>query len=351
MKGGIFISFFLLFILSSGILQGQNDSPQQKQGYSAKMENFRVKKKDFKRLRYLTAGGSISLLTYYGDLAPAENFLSTDASQIKPGISGFLNYHYGPRISLRAELLYGRLTGDDYTSADPNDLQARNRYIRNLSFRNDILDFSICPQIYIFKNYLDFRERKFFNIYFNAGISVFYHNPKGRVPDFKPSGERYPNVGEWVALRPLGTEGQMSEYYDLKPYSNFQFSIPFGGGFAFRLNEKLDLFFEVNYRILLTDYIDDVSGKFVDLGALSGDMAKSMSDRSQEQYSIMSGQERDKELILGNTEFVTYVSKYDGNRYTVFQGYGQEGGARGGAANDTFLMTGFKISYILNKLK
>jgi len=346
-----FIPPVLLLILTPAFLFGQNDATQKKPGYSTKMENFRVKKKDFKRLRYVSAGGSISLLTYYGDLAPAENFLSTDISQIKPGISGFLQYHYGPRMSLRAELLYGRLTGDDFTSADPNDPLAQSRYIRNLSFRNDILDFSVCPQIYLFKNYLDYRERKFFNIYLNAGISIFYHNPKGKVPDFKPNGERYSNVGEWVALRPLGTEGQQSEFYDLKPYSSIQFSVPFGGGFAFKLNERLDLFFEVNYRLLLTDYIDDVSGDYVDLGALSGDMAKSMSDRSQEQYSIMSGQERDKEILQANTETVTYVSKYDGNRYTVFQGYGQEGGARGGPANDTFLMTGFKISYILNKIR
>ena len=317
------------------------------------MEMFKVKKKDFKKYRYFSAGGGINFLTYFGDLAPTTNILSTDISQIKPGISAFFQYRYGPRMSLKAELLYGRLTGDDFTSADPNNPEDLSRYTRNLSFRNDILDFSVVSQFYIFKNYLDYRQRKFFNIYINGGVSIFYHNPKGKVTDFKISGERYPNSGEWVALRPLGTEGQYSEFYELKPYSSIQFSIPIGGGFNFSLTEQMDFTFDINYRILLTDYIDDVSGKYVDLGALSSDMAKSMSDRSREEYAVMTGEERDYELILSNNELVTYISKYDGNRYTVFERYGEEsvGARRGGSSNDTYLVTSFKFSYILNKSK
>ncbi|MCK5370965.1 MAG: hypothetical protein KAQ62_20525 [Cyclobacteriaceae bacterium] len=349
----LFKNIFLLLFLMPFLVFSQKETPKKKEGYGTRMEKFRVKKKDFKKNRYLTVGGSFNFLTYFGDLAPATNFLSTEFSQIKPGVSAFIQYRYGPRMSLKAELLYGRLTGDDFTSADPNDPEAISRYVRNLSFRNDILDFSVMSQFYIFKNYLDFRQRKFFNIYLNGGISIFYHNPKGKVPDFKISGERYPNSGEWVVLRPLGTEGQFSEFYDNKPYSKIQFSIPFGGGFNFRLTDRLDFSFEVNYRILLTDYIDDVSGKYVDLGALGSDVAKSMSDRSREEYAVMTGKERDYELILSNTKPVTYISKYDGNRYIVFQGYGQEssGAIRGGSSNDTYIVTSFKISYVLNKSK
>jgi hypothetical protein len=339
--------FIFLLMLCPILAIGQNESPKKKQKFKSKMENFKVKKKDFKRMRYLSVGGGLHFLTYFGDLAPTEDFLSTDISQIKPGVSAFLNYRYGPRMSIKAELLYGRLTGDDFTSADPEDPIARGRYIRNLSFRNDILDLSLMSQFYIFKNYLAFGERKSFNIYLNGGFSVFYHNPKGRVPDFKVSNERYPNTGEWVALQPLGTEGQFSEHYDIEPYSKIQFSVPLGGGFNFKLTDRLDFDFEINYRFLLTDYIDDVSGTYVDLGALDGDLAKSMSDRSKEQYSIMTGKERD----LANPSTVTYVSKYDGNRYTVFSGYGQENAGRGGKSKDTYLATSFKVSYILNKKK
>jgi len=340
--------FFILFTIPA-LVFGQNEAPKNKESYQQKMGRFRVKKKDFKKYRYLTAGGSFNFLTYFGDLAPADNFMSTEFSQIKPGVSAFVNYRYAPRVSLKTELLYGRLTGDDFTSADPNNSMDQSRYIRNLSFRNDILDLSLMAQIYLFKNYLDFGQRKSFNMYINGGFSIFYHNPKGKVPDFMYSGERYPNSGKWVSLRPLGTEGQFSAFYDFKPYSSVQFSVPFGGGFLFRLSERLDFALEINYRMLLTDYIDDVSGKYVDLGALDGEMSKSMSDRSREEFSVMTGKKRD----LTDVSTVNYISKYDGNRYTVIPGYGQESGGarRGGSSNDTYLVSSFKISYILTKSK
>jgi hypothetical protein len=115
------------------------------------------------------------------------------------------------------------------------------------------------------------------------------------------------------------------------------------------LSDHLDFNFEINYRILFTDYIDDVSGNYVDLGALESEMAKSLSDRSREEYSVMTGENRE----ISGVETVVYISKYDGNRYIVFKGYGQEssGAIRGGPSNDTYLVTSFKISYILNKSK
>jgi hypothetical protein len=345
LKSRIFIAYLILiFVAIPALLYSQNEAPKRQESYTVKMERFKVKKKDFKKNRYISTGGSLQFLTYFGDLAPANNFLSTEISQINPGISGFIQYRYGPRMSLKVELLYGRLAGDDYVSADPADPESKNRYIRNLSFRNDIFDLSLMSQFYVFKNYLDFKQRKPFNIFFNGGISVFYHNPQGKIPEFKVNDERYPNFGDWVALRPLGTEGQHSDFYNIDPYSNFQLSIPFGGGFAIKLNERLDFIFEINYRILLTDYIDDVSGRYADPGALEGDLAKTMSDRSMEEHAIMTGEKRD----ISDLEVISYVSPFDGNRYKVLK---DRGSVRGGSGNDTYLATGFKISYVLNKDK
>ena len=344
MQFKILLYLIVLLICLPLCVGAQNEAPKKKEAFTKRMERFRVKKKDFKKYRYLSAGGSINLLTYYGDLAPTSNIFSTELSLVKPGITAFVNYRYGPRMSVKAELLYGRLTGDDYASAMPGDEQSGSRYLRNLSFRNDILDLSIMSQIYVFKNYLDFRERKSFNIYFNGGFSLFYHSPKAKIPDFKISGERYSNSGEWFALRPLGTEGQFSEFYDVVPYSKIQFSIPFGGGVNFKLSDRFDLAFEINYRLLLTDHIDDVSGKYVDLGALDGDLAKSMADRSLEEYSVMTGDQRD----LSGINPIAYISEFDGSRYTVVQ---EPGTTRGGSGNDSYLATGFKIAYILNNTK
>jgi hypothetical protein len=164
------------------------------------------------------------------------------------------------------------------------------------------------------------------------------------------NGEVLDEAGEWVALRPLGTEGQFSEFYDIKPYSNFQVSIPLGLGIRTRIDKRWDFEFEVGYRYLFTDYLDDVSEHFVDLGALDSPLARAMSDRSREPVAAVSGDERDFEAIGVVTRPITYTSKYDGQEYTTMAGYGHEhpDNNRGFASeNDIYIVTSFKLTYIL----
>jgi hypothetical protein len=180
-----------------------------------------------------------------------------------------------------------------------------------------------------------------------TGVTVLYHNPKSRVPEFTVDGRRFSNYGDWVALRPLGTEGQYSDHYDVKPYSKIQPAWPIGGGFEFKLSERMNICIEFAYRFLVTDYLDDVSGKYVDLGALDGDLAKAMSDRSKEYYSTFKELPRDLPKIIEDRQLYTYTSRYDGKPYTVLNGYGNQGATRGGSNYDMFFTANFKITYIL----
>ena len=152
-------------------------------------------------------------------------------------------------------------------------------------------------------------------------------------------------------LQPLGTEGQYSGKYNVKPYSLYQISIPVGIGTKYKINNFLDLSFEIGYRVLFFDYIDDVSSNYVDLGALGSPLAKAMSDRSQELYAAVSGKRRAFEsTILPSTSYYTYVSKYDGKTYTVFAGYGSDypTNNRGGKKqNDIYIVTSFKLTYTI----
>jgi hypothetical protein len=148
-----------------------------------------------------------------------------------------------------------------------------------------------------------------------------------------------------VDLAPLKTEGTS--------YKKVQLAIPFGLGLRFRLEERWDLAFEIGYRHLFFDYIDDVSTDFVDLGSLSSDLARAMSDRSRELTAVESGKVRQTGVIP--TRMESYVSSFDGNTYTTIAGYGREArdNVRGNQSdNDIYIMTGFQISYILpNKFK
>jgi hypothetical protein len=62
--------------------------------------------------------------------------------------------------------------------------------------------------------------------------------------------------------------------------------MPLGLGFKFNIHKKVQLSLEYGIRLTFTDYLDDVSGTYVDpveLGAINGPVAASLSDRSLNQ--------------------------------------------------------------------
>jgi len=304
-----------------------------------------------KNKRYISLGGSVDILNYFGDLAPRSQMASTNLSLTRPAFTIFGAYRYSPNLVLRGSFSWGRLTGDDFESSDPYGQDSRYRYIRNASFRNDIKELAFTAVWDFFGNHGTFLNRVSFTPYAFAGLAVFHHNPKAMAPEFDKFGNPLAEAGEWVALRPLGTEGQLSENYDVKQYSLIQPSIPFGLGIRAKLQKRLDFEFEVGYRFLFTDYIDDVSGMYVDLGALDSELAKAMSDRSRETNAINSGDPRDLEAIESVVRLTTYTSEFDGRDYTVYGGFGQEhpDNNRGLASdNDIYIVTSFKVSYIIS---
>ncbi|HBH22703.1 MAG TPA: hypothetical protein DDY13_04690 [Cytophagales bacterium] len=343
----------LLFVLN---MEVDAQSHKMKKGYLKKKNKFVSKYKGgsihfTKNKRYLSFGVNVNALNYFGDLAPNPGIGSTDISFTRPGFGIMASYRYTPALSIVAGLNWGRLRGDDFESADPYDESGSYRYVRNLSFRNDIYEFMAGVQYDFIPNHGTFLNRLKIVPYAFAGVSLIYHNPKAQVPDVNVfTGETMPNAGEWVALKPLGTEGQYSDAYDVKPYSLIQPAIPLGIGGRFAVNQRLDLSLEIGYRILFTDYIDDVGGLYVDLGALDSDLARVMSDRSREEVAVNSGIRRDENAISEATLApYDYVSKYNGETYRVYPGYGDEhpDNLRGDQSNDQLFVTTIRISYIL----
>ncbi len=304
-----------------------------------------------KNKRYVNLGASVDALNYFGDLAPKSKMASTNISLTRPAFSVYGTYRFQPNLSFRGSFSWGRITGDDFGSADPFDDEGRFRYVRNLSFRNDIKELAFVGIYDLFSNHGTFLNRVKFTPYAFAGVAVFHHNPKGKVPELDKLGNPLEEAGQWVPLRPLGTEGQLSEHYDVKQYSLVQPSIPFGVGIRAKLQKRLDFEFEIGYRFLFTDYLDDVSGMYVDLGALDSELARAMSDRSREPVGIMKGQPRDFEAIESTVRLTTYTSPYNNQQYTVYGGFGQEhpDNNRGMSSDkDIYIVTSFKISYIIS---
>jgi len=203
--------------------------------------------------------------------------------QTKIAGGGWIRYKLHPLISAKANLMYLRISGADSLSSYPN------RQGRNLSFRNDIFELSVQAE-YNFFNAKDITNRGRVRIdlgaYVFAGIGVFYHNPKALYG------------GKWVALQPLGTEGQdripdkKDKTKKLKPYKRIQPSIPLGIGMYWTIKRKWRFGWEVGLRKTFTDYLDDASTRYpkdpsiFDDGSNDGQMAKDLSNRTPANLSL-----------------------------------------------------------------
>jgi hypothetical protein len=356
MKKIFYLSIVLIFLFSAEESFSQMNRKAIKKN-NRRISSYKGRKTNFGKDRTYTAVGiSLNALNYYGDLAPKPSKLSTDITFTRPALGLSLSHRFGPRYTLTAGFMYGTLRGSDVESADKDDAQnGMFRYNRNLSFRNKIKEFSLVGTFDLFENQSTYISRVRWTPYIFAGVAVFHHNPQALIPGTGVNGQPLPEGGTWADLQPLGTEGQHANLletdanYGIKPYKLIQLAIPFGLGVRFRINEVMDFSAELGYRHLFTDYIDDVSGSYVDLGVFGDDeTAKALSYRSHDLAEFAPSST--------NTRLTSYIGR-DGQQYFVIPGYGQEFTAANGSTNvrgnskdkDIYVTTTFRLTYILGK--
>lgn len=186
-----------------------------------------------------------------------------------------MQYRMGEQFFSRVNIIHGKVSGNDklinLPPPTPGGTEGGHfRQWRNLHFRSPILELSYNLLFTIQKEQgghkyklKGVRGRKAFqmNTYFFTGIGGFWYNPKAKYE------------GKWVALRPLGTEGQglgainYSDYNINPPsnkYSPVSVCIPIGFGFRRNVSRQLNVAFEIGIRKTFTDYIDDVSTVYYD---------------------------------------------------------------------------------------
>jgi hypothetical protein len=288
-----------------------------------------------KKKRYWSVGLSGNALNYFGDVVPKSNLASFDIEFTRPQIGLFIQKRLFPSVTFRLNAAWGQVAGSDLKTSDPEDLPTGGyyRYRRNLHFRNTLYELSTVVIYDLIKNpSLSYRRSEGAIPYVLAGIGVFYHNPQAKRP------EGFSGT-EWVDLRPLKTENQIT------PYSPIGISIPVGLGVRYRISRQMDIAFEMAYRFTLTDYLDDISGNYLDPAVFNDDLARALHDRSAESIDMFSGEARVPEIV---GEVVDYVSPIDGRTYRSINGYGMPNNYRGSSDKDAYLITGFQISYIFS---
>ncbi|MDF1698770.1 MAG: DUF6089 family protein [Saprospiraceae bacterium] len=186
---------------------------------------------------------------YQGDLSPRAAKFS-----FSPGRLGWA-VMAGTKVSevfkLNLKFMTGQIGGDD------SDANNDSRRVRNLSFDSPIYEFGVNTEINI-NHFLPFLNKYGINIYYTTGINYFNFSPKTAL--LNSSGDFI-----LVDLQPIGTEGQgLTGYKDR--YALNQINIPFGFGMKFQLFENIEIGFELVPRMTFTDYLDDVSGVYLDKG-------------------------------------------------------------------------------------
>ena len=182
---------------------------------------------------HLTLFGGVA--NYQGDLQPKRFTFQQSHAAIGVGAE----YELSKLFWLRSQFTFGKIGADDKYYSQHAD--------RNLNFTSNISELQLVGQ-YLFRNLDDYR----FTPYVFGGLAVFHFNPY-----------THDTAGVKYFLQSLSTEGE-GFVNGRKAYHLTQLSIPFGGGVKVNVSSNLIFGVEMGLRKTFTDYLDDVSTKYVD---------------------------------------------------------------------------------------
>ena len=289
---------------------------------------------------YSTVGFGGGSSHYFGDLSPYRTFYYGVYSNVR--WNGTINYqvNLNPRLSARAAFSYVRIFGNDATYGwDLGDDKLKSNRLRNLHFRNDLLEFTLMG-LYSFIPLDQKKQRNAplqWSPYIGIGIGIASNDPKARGSiqgqsgniNFDQNGKVYTRA--WESLRSKMNEGQTRVYSSVVPV------FPLSLGIRTQLNQNWILSLEGSLRLTFSDYLDDVSGGNYTAGEFSY--------RAAEDYYALSGKPRmaDFKKALGNA---TAADIYPS---VVARSEVNPTGARGnwGRLQDSYIVTQITLNYII----
>jgi hypothetical protein len=245
----------IIFILSPVLVKAQVRGTN-KGGFSSLTKNK----------NYFEVIGGIGASNFVGELGGANqigsHYTLKDMEIVATRTSAQLGFRFkfDKRWAVKGGFYYQAVSGADSLTKEIY------RHNRNLSFKSNIFEISSQVEFYFTKAEQLVKRYKikgakgytsFSNIqaYLFMGFGGFFFNPKAEYN------------GKWVALQPLGTEGQGLPGAPHK-YSRFSVCIPIGFGIKQPINKKMYVGLEFGFRKTFTDYIDDVSNTYYDNNAI-----------------------------------------------------------------------------------
>ncbi|MDP3470208.1 MAG: DUF6089 family protein [Daejeonella sp.] len=199
-------------------------------------------------------GGSLGAMGYMGDINPVKAYKLTDPAfgvQIKRNFDGYW--------SAKLNYMYGKVRASDAASSNTYQVE------RNLDFHSPVSEFSMQVEFNLFRYMAGadygFATRKL-SPYLFTGIASFSYNPLTK------------HNGDEIELRLVQTENVA--------YKKSAISVPYGAGVKYNISGKWTIIAEIGYRTAFTDYLDDISGRYVDFNVVSpaSPLTMTLADRS-----------------------------------------------------------------------
>ncbi len=161
--------------------------------------------------------------------------------------------NFRDQLTARLESTFGSVSGTDEVLKSKNNPKT-GRYERNLSFRTRIFEMALVAEAHpleIFGQVNPENPSKW-SPYVALGVGAYRFNPQAQLD------------GKWIDLQPLKTEGQGFRETGKQDYALLQLNTIMGLGVRYEINDRFGIKGEFLYRKLNTDYLDDVSGTYID---------------------------------------------------------------------------------------
>lgn len=192
-----------------------------------------------------------------GTIGPKDN--NIPVTNVIAGITA--TYYPSEWLGFRLAGNVGRMQGDDrlIKQNQPADTYEGARKYRNITFQSPLYEGYVALEFFptAMVSVKQGNGLPRFRPYLIGGVGLFHFNPQGLYVD--PTGKE-----TWVDLKPLRIEGQGMVETGIPEYSLNSYCIPMGVGIKYDITERITFGIEVIHRITGTDYIDDVSNKYID---------------------------------------------------------------------------------------
>ena len=208
-------------------------------------------------------GVTYGLSNFLGDLGGNAGkggaFLKDNQLSLTKSLTGvYVAYRPSEHLNIQFAINAGRVGAADSLINGRGGIEEARRN-RNQHFRSNISEVYLALEFFptVFLEYDPNEVYHHIHPYFLIGIGAFHFKPQAQYIDESGS-------SRWVDLKPLRTEGQgMPNYPEKKEYNLTNFHMPYGFGLKYFVNRSLAIGLEVVTRKTFTDYVDDVSTRYI----------------------------------------------------------------------------------------